>query len=309
MRPIPFEPLDPGTYRELVRRALAEDFGWGDVTTETLIDRDQKAKGIILVKSPCVLAGLDIALEAFRQLDSGVSVTCHRKDGDTCEPGTVVCDFVGHAAPMLTAERTALNFLQQLSGIASRTRAFVDAAAGRITILDTRKTTPGLRILEKYAVRVGGGTNHRVGLYDAILIKDNHVRLAGGVKAAIARTRRYCPGVPVEVEAETLLLRSLLEGRDEVPQQDLPHWVEYLAVVAAARGDACRAASLWGATEALFETHRLEIGEESRQVRARYGKELEASIGSAPEAVARGRSMTVQQAVDYALLADGPSPA
>jgi nicotinate-nucleotide pyrophosphorylase (carboxylating) len=159
---------------------------------------------VFLVKQDCVIAGLDVAIEAFRQVDSSIETVLNRHDGDRCRPGDEIGEIVGPARALLTGERTALNFLQQLSGIASRTRAFVDAAAGRITILDTRKTTPGLRILEKYAVRVGGGTNHRVGLYDAILIKDNHVRLAGGVKAAIARTRRYSPGVPVEVEAETL---------------------------------------------------------------------------------------------------------
>jgi nicotinate-nucleotide pyrophosphorylase (carboxylating) len=196
--------LDPQSYRELVRAALAEDVGSGDITTDATVKPGQRARGVFLVKQDCVIAGLDVAIEAFRQVDSSIETVLHRHDGDRCRPGDEIGEIVGPARALLTGERTALNFLQQLSGIASRTRAFVDAAAGRITILDTRKTTPGLRILEKYAVRVGGGTNHRVGLYDAILIKDNHVRLAGGVKAAIARTRRYCPGVPVEVEAETL---------------------------------------------------------------------------------------------------------
>jgi nicotinate-nucleotide pyrophosphorylase (carboxylating) len=196
--------LDRQSYRELVRAALAEDVGSGDITTDATVKPGQRARGVFLVKQDCVIAGLDVAIEAFRQVDSSIETVLHRHDGDRCRPGDEIGEIVGPARALLTGERTALNFLQQLSGIASRTRAFVDAAAGRITILDTRKTTPGLRILEKYAVRVGGGTNHRVGLYDAILIKDNHVRLAGGVKAAIARTRRYCPGVPVEVEAETL---------------------------------------------------------------------------------------------------------
>ena len=196
--------LDPQSYRELVRAALAEDVGSGDITTDATVKPGQRARGVFLVKQDCVIAGLDVAIEAFRQVDSSIETVLNRHDGDRCRPGDEIGEIVGPARALLTGERTALNFLQQLSGIASRTRAFVDAAAGRITILDTRKTTPGLRILEKYAVRVGGGTNHRVGLYDAILIKDNHVRLAGGVKAAIARTRRYSPGVPVEVEAETL---------------------------------------------------------------------------------------------------------
>ncbi len=204
MKSVPFEPLDPGLYRELVRRALAEDFGWGDVTTEGCIDRDQKAHAYILAKSRCVLAGMDIAAEAFRQLDPAVSVTLHRRDGDLCEPGTNVADINGYAAALLTSERTALNFLQRLSGIATLTRQFVDAAGGRITVLDTRKTTPLLRVLEKYAVRAGGAVNHRNGLDDGILIKDNHIRLAGGVVRAVTRMRKANREMPTEVEAQSL---------------------------------------------------------------------------------------------------------
>jgi nicotinate-nucleotide pyrophosphorylase (carboxylating) len=201
---IPFEPLDAGAYRELVRRALAEDFGWGDVTTEAVIESDQKARAIILAKSRCVLAGLDVASEAFRQLDPGVAITVHKQDGDLCEPGTVVAEYRGHAAGLLTAERTALNFVQRLSGIATLTRQFVDAAAGRIVILDTRKTTPLLRVLEKYAVRAGGAVNHRSGLDEGILIKDNHIRLAGGVVNAVSRMRKKTREMPTEVEAQSL---------------------------------------------------------------------------------------------------------
>ena len=204
MKPVPFEPLEPGAYRELVRRALAEDFGWGDVTTEGVIDPNQKARAVILAKSPCVIAGLDIAAEAFRQLDPGIAITTHHHDGERCGPGTVVAELEGHAAAMLTAERTALNFMQRLSGIATLTRQFVVAAAGRITVLDTRKTTPLLRGLEKYAVRAGGGVNHRVGLDDGILIKDNHIRLAGGVMNAVTRMRKKTREMPTEVEAQIL---------------------------------------------------------------------------------------------------------
>jgi nicotinate-nucleotide pyrophosphorylase (carboxylating) len=200
----PLEPLDPGMYREIVRRALAEDFGWGDVTTETVIDRDQKAKAIMLAKAPCVIAGLDVASEAFRQMDPAIVISLNCQDGERCQPGTVVAEYRGYAAAMLTAERTALNFLQRLSGIATLTREFVDAAGGRITILDTRKTTPLLRALEKYAVRVGGGSNHRSGLDDGILIKDNHIRLAGGVATAVTRMRKGNREMPTEVEAQSL---------------------------------------------------------------------------------------------------------
>jgi nicotinate-nucleotide pyrophosphorylase (carboxylating) len=198
------EPLEAGMYREIVRRALAEDFGWGDVTTETVIERDQKARGVLVAKSRCIIAGLDIASEAFRQMDPAVAVAVHYGDGASCEPGTVVAEYRGYAAGMLTAERTALNFVQRLSGIATLTRQFVDAAAGRITILDTRKTTPLLRALEKYAVRAGGGQNHRTGLDDGILIKDNHIRLAGNVGRAVTRMRKANREMPTEVEAQTL---------------------------------------------------------------------------------------------------------
>jgi nicotinate-nucleotide pyrophosphorylase (carboxylating) len=204
VKAIPFEPLEPGAYRELVRRALAEDFGWGDVTTDGTIARELKAHAIILAKSRCVIAGLDIATDAFRQMDPAVVVKVHHPDSSLCEPGTVVAEYHGHAAALLTAERTALNFMQRLSGIATLTRQFVDAAAGRITVLDTRKTTPMLRAIEKYAVRAGGGTNHRHGLDDGILIKDNHVRLGGGVAAAVTNMKKANREMPTEVEAQSL---------------------------------------------------------------------------------------------------------
>lgn len=204
MKAVAFEPLDPGAYRELVRRALAEDFGWGDVTTEAIIDREQKARGLIIAKSTCVLAGVDIAVEAFRQLDPAAQISIRRTDGQVCTPGTEVAEIRGHATALLTAERTALNFLQRLCGIASLTRQFVDLADGRITVLDTRKTTPILRALEKYAVRAGGGVNHRSGLDDGILIKDNHVRLAGSVGGAVAAMKKANREMPTEVEAQSL---------------------------------------------------------------------------------------------------------
>jgi nicotinate-nucleotide pyrophosphorylase (carboxylating) len=204
VKAVPFEPLDPGLYRELVRRALAEDFGWGDVTTETIIDRQQKARGVIIAKAACVIAGIDIAADAFRQLDPAASVTINCQDGQRCERGSEVAEIRCHAAALLTAERTALNFLQRLSGIATLTRQFVDVAGGRITVLDTRKTTPILRALEKYAVRAGGGVNHRGGLDEGILIKDNHIRLLGSVRDAVSQMRKLNREMPTEVEAETL---------------------------------------------------------------------------------------------------------
>jgi len=197
-------PLRPEAYQAIVRQALAEDVGAGDVTTEATVDAAQRARGVFLVKQACVLAGVDVAAEAFRQLEPGIEVRFRKQDGEPCVVGEEIGEVVGFARTLLVAERTALNFLQRLSGIATRARAFVDASGGRITILDTRKTTPGLRILEKHAVAAGGATNHRVGLYDAILIKDNHVRLAGGVAAAVARCRSSRPDLRLEVEVQTL---------------------------------------------------------------------------------------------------------
>ncbi|CAN5737765.1 carboxylating nicotinate-nucleotide diphosphorylase [soil metagenome] len=204
MKQVPFGPLEPGAYREVVRRALAEDLGWGDITTEATVDPGLRARGEILAKSDCVIAGLDVAAETFRQLDPAAVFTVRMADGARCTSGDVVAEVRGAAGAMLTAERTALNFLQRLSGIATMTRRFVDAAAGRITVLDTRKTTPTLRTLEKYAVRAGGGTNHRAGLDDAILIKDNHIRLAGGVYAAMSRMKSARHEMAIEIEAQSL---------------------------------------------------------------------------------------------------------
>jgi nicotinate-nucleotide pyrophosphorylase (carboxylating) len=160
--------------------------------------------GVVLVKCRCVIAGLDVAVETFRQLDPSIEVAVHYGDGSSCVSGTTVVEIDGRADALLIGERTALNFMQRLSGIATLTRQFVDAAADRIIVLDTRKTTPLMRVLEKYAVRVGGGTNHRFGLDDGILIKDNHVRLAGGVAAAVQRMRAANQTRPVEVEAQSL---------------------------------------------------------------------------------------------------------
>lgn len=198
------EPLDPSSYRDLVRRTLAEDIGAGDVTTRATVDDAHQARGVLVVKSECVLAGLDVAIEAFRQLEPDVRVQVRRRDGTRCEPGVEVAEIHGRASALLIAERTALNFIQRMTGIATLTRRFVDAAAGRITILDTRKTTPLMRTLEKYSVRAGGGVNHRFGLSDGVLIKDNHVRLAGGVERAVERMRASSPGMPIEVEAQSL---------------------------------------------------------------------------------------------------------
>lgn len=198
-------PFTPDAYRELVRQALAEDRGRGDATSAATVARGIRARGMIVAKADLVVAGLDVAAEAFRQLDPRSSFEVRWGDGSRVQPGEVVACVHGDAHALLEAERTALNFLQRLCGIATLTAKFVDAARGGITILDTRKTTPGFRALEKYAVRCGGGTNHRLRLDDGILIKDNHKRLAGGVAVAAARAMKQSGGLPVEVEVENLV--------------------------------------------------------------------------------------------------------
>jgi nicotinate-nucleotide pyrophosphorylase (carboxylating) len=200
---VTLDPLPPAAYRDLVQRALAEDVGSGDLTSQATVRSDQRARGIILAKSELVVAGLDIAAETFRQCDTTTSFEAKRRDGDRCPAGSIVAEVSGLARSLLTAERTALNFLQRLSGIATEARRYVDAAAGRIIILDTRKTTPTWRAIEKYAVRCGGATNHRFRLDDGVLIKDNHKRLAGGITAVLERARAGGVGLPIEVEVET----------------------------------------------------------------------------------------------------------
>lgn len=189
--------------KALVDRALAEDVGAGDVTTEATVDADARAVAIITQKAPGVVFGLEPAAAVFRRLDPGVVVEALGPEGVWREPPAPVLRATGSARALLTGERTALNFLQRLSGVATLTAAVVRsvvAAGGTATILDTRKTTPGLRRLEKAAVAAGGGRNHRVGLYDAILIKENHAALAGGVGEAVRRARAARPDLSVEVE-------------------------------------------------------------------------------------------------------------
>lgn len=214
----------------LVDRALAEDVGAGDVTTEATVDAGARAVAIITQKAPGVVFGLEPAAAAFRRLDPGVVVEPLGPEGEWREPPAPVLRATGKARALLTGERTALNFLQRLSGVATLTAGVVRsvaAAGGTATILDTRKTTPGLRRLEKAAVAAGGGRNHRVGLYDAILIKENHAALAGGVGEAVRRARAARPDLAVEVEvrdageiaealaasAERLLLDNMTPGQ------------------------------------------------------------------------------------------------
>lgn len=195
--------LDPVVSKN-VRDALAEDVGAGDLTA-TLIDADAVAGAKIIAREALVLAGQAWVDEVFRQLDDSVIVDWYLYDGDTADPKDVVCKLVGNTRALLTGERTALNFLQTLSATATITARYVRAVEGTgTTILDTRKTLPGLRQAQKYAVRCGGGSNHRSGLFDAILIKENHIRSAGGIASAIERAQAGADDVPVEVEVESL---------------------------------------------------------------------------------------------------------
>jgi nicotinate-nucleotide pyrophosphorylase (carboxylating) len=237
-------PLDPAVYRDIVRQALEEDLGGrvsldADVTTAATVDAKTRARGVFLAKAPCVIAGLPIAFEAFRLLEPSVEAAAWCSEGEAALAGQSIGAVTGTARALLVGERTALNFLQRLSGIATCARAFVDAAAWRIALLDTRKTTPTLRALEKYAVRVGGATNHRVGLHDAVLIKDNHVRLAGGVAKAVAAVRAAQPGWPIEVEAQSLaeVDEALAAGVETILVDNLP-LAEIRRAVAAVAGRA-----------------------------------------------------------------------
>ncbi len=191
---------------EAIRRALAEDVGSGDVTSLGTIPETATSRGVFRAKSPGVIAGLEVASEVFRALDSSTRFETLAEDGHSVPKGHVVASVTGPTRVVLTGERTALNFLQRMSGIATMTNAFVQSVKGtHAVILDTRKTAPGLRQVDKLAVRLGGGTNHRAGLFDMVLIKDNHIDAAGGIGPAVEGARRRSGGtLPVEVECRTL---------------------------------------------------------------------------------------------------------
>ncbi len=200
-------PLYPILYEEAVRGALLEDFGArGDVTTDAIVSPDDTATGRIVARKNGRIAGMDVAACAFHCLDSRIGFDIRIRDGMDVNPGDTVAAIQGSARPILSAERTALNFLALMSGVATETRGVVASiAAYRARVVCTRKTTPGLRALEKYAVRAGGGANHRFGLDDAVLIKDNHIVVAGGISEAIQRARRNIGHlVKIEVEVDTL---------------------------------------------------------------------------------------------------------
>jgi nicotinate-nucleotide pyrophosphorylase (carboxylating) len=191
---------------DLIEMALREDIGTGDITSESTIPDDVMAKAIIKSKDNGIVAGLDVVGEVFRTLDTSIDYKKLVLDGDRITNGQEIATADGKARSLLTAERTVLNFLQRLSGIATTTSKYVKAISGyHAQIIDTRKTTPGWRVLEKYAVRVGGGRNHRFGLYDAVLIKDNHIAVAGSIIKAVTMARERIPHtMKIEVETETL---------------------------------------------------------------------------------------------------------
>ncbi len=192
-------------FAELAGRALSEDIGTGDLTSEALFGADDRCRAVILLKEEGVLCGLPVASAAFRKLDQAIELERLVGEGEqVAEAPQEVVRLKGRTRAILAAERVALNLIGRLSGIATLTRRFVEEVEGRgVAILDTRKTTPGLRMLEKYAVQIGGGANHRLGLFDAVLVKDNHLRLAGGVEEAVRRLRTSL-SLPLEVEADTL---------------------------------------------------------------------------------------------------------
>ncbi len=211
----------PDNIDEQVAAALREDVGGGDVTA-ALVPADQQLRAQVIAREAAVLCGTAWFDAVFRALDRDIRVTWSAADGERVAPDAVLCRIEGRARPLLTGERTALNFLQTLSGTATATRRHVDAVAGTgCTILDTRKTLPGLRLAQKYATRCGGAQNHRLGLHDMVLIKENHIAAAGSITAAVAAARRLSPGVPIEVEVETLVeLDEALAARPNVIMLD-----------------------------------------------------------------------------------------
>ena len=224
---------------EAVRLALREDIGADDLTSSLTVEPAHRATAEMRMKAGGVIAGLDVVAMAFREMDPDVRWTPHVHDGDAVERGMVVARVEGLARGILSAERTALNFLQRMSGIATATRELVDLCQGRATILDTRKTVPGLRALDKYAVAVGGARNHRFGLFDGILIKENHIRASGGISQAVSRCRQGVPLLTkIEVEVTTFdeLRQALDAGADVILLDNMsPADMRQAAEIAAGR--------------------------------------------------------------------------
>lgn len=208
--------------KDIIERALAEDLGSGDVTSEATIPQSHSSTAVMLAKQDMVLAGIDVARKVFLLLDPAIQFNAYAKDGGRISAGTVFANLSGNTRKLLAGERVALNLLQHMSGIATLTAAYVEKVKGlKAEILDTRKTLPGLRQLEKYAVKTGGGRNHRMGLYDMVLIKDNHIKAAGGIAKAAESVRKTGRGLKVEVETGTLdEVREALNARADIIMLD-----------------------------------------------------------------------------------------
>jgi nicotinate-nucleotide pyrophosphorylase (carboxylating) len=230
----------------LIKRALEEDVGYGDITTMSLVPPEQKARGIFSAKSPGIVAGIHISQSVFEFLDPEVKFEVCKNDGDTIQPGDIIAVVYGRARTLLTGERLALNFLQRLSGIASKTRQMADIIKySQAQLLDTRKTTPGLRVLEKYAVGIGGARNHRFGLFDGVLIKDNHIKTVGSIEKAVAIARQKVPHtIKIEVEVETMeQLQEALKAKADIIMLDNMDIYEMIEAVKIVNGRALLEAS------------------------------------------------------------------
>ena len=231
---------------DLIKRSLEEDIGYGDITTLSVVPAEQISEGLFIAKAAGVIAGLEVARAVFRQLDPEIIFTGLIKDGDAVQSGETIAKVRGRSRALLTGERTALNFLQRLSGIASQTRQWVEIIKdSQASLLDTRKTTPGLRVLEKYAVAVGGARNHRFGLYDGVMIKDNHIIAAGGIQRAVAMARARVPHtLKIEVEVENLdQLQVALTAKADIIMLDNMDPATMKAAVAIVKGRALLEAS------------------------------------------------------------------
>lgn len=272
--------LEESAVRRAVRLALEEDLGSGDLTSEAVVEAAARARASLVAREELVVCGLTLAREAFLQMDPSAAWTVAVDEGGVALAGATLARVAGTARGLLAAERTALNFLQRLSGIATATRRLVSRIAGSgVEIADTRKTAPGLRPFDKYAVRTGGGTNHRTGLYDGILIKDNHWRLAGGVGPALERARRRfggrrAPGIGVEIEVTSLreVDEALAGGADALLLDNMDP-ATLRAAVARARGRAFLEISGGVSEERVAElaalgVQRISLGALTHSVRA-----------------------------------------
>jgi len=260
--------------REDVAHALAEDIGTGDVTA-SLVSSTEYAHARVVTREPAVLCGSAWFEQCFYQIDHEVRIQWKARDGERLAGGQIVCEIEGRARSLLTAERSSLNFLQTLSAVATKTRAFVDVVAGtNAAILDTRKTLPGLRYALKYAVRCGGGTNHRMGLYDGVLIKENHIASAGGIGPVLEQARKIAPNLPTEIEVESIdqLKEAIAAGAKLIllDNFDLAGFREAVSVTAGRAALEASGGVNLETVRAIAETgvNRISIGSLTKDIRA-----------------------------------------